>query len=213
MRCGNHSHSSPLNVISQPGIAHVMRRANPPFIQENTMQSFRISSTLKSGVIAFALSAGTLAASAASANCNDVAYGWTDTVPSVNVRHIFCGEIRYNRPKGYHSKVYSPATDVVTGTQNATVPVNGIYNARVNFNNGTNKFSTFFPNACSQDQIVHSVIYAATHTTGPAVPWGELGPSAPNAGGAEYCLGADGRPFTIRYALDEDDDVNTAFPN
>jgi hypothetical protein len=176
------------------------------------MQAKRLFSSATQFLIALGI-AGSLTAGTALANCNDPTYGWTNTVPSVNVRHILCGEIRYNLPKGYHSKVYSPATDVVTGTQNATAPVNGIYNARVNFSNGSYKTSTFFPDACSEAQIVTSILYAVANTTGSHVTWGELGPSGPLAGGGTYCLGTNGQPFTIRYALDEDNDVNTAFPN
>lgn len=162
-------------------------------------------------IFAYALLTLGLATGTASANCADANYGWSATVPPVNVRHVFCGEIRKGAPKGYHSKIYAPATDVVTGTQNPTAPVNGIYNGRVNFLQALHKMSTFFPDACSQPQIVASIVYASQHAI-PVLPWGQAGPSAPAAGGAQYCLGANGNPFPIRHALLANGRVNTAFP-
>lgn len=141
---------------------------------------------------------------------------WSNTVPAINQLHIFCGEISNNGvPKGYHSKVYAPPTDVVTAVQDGPVSASGVYDGQVSFVNHTSKFSTFFPNACTQAQILASVVYANANrrVPQPAVPWGFVGPSAPAQGGAQYCLGANGTPIDIRFAvLPNSTNINTAFP-
>jgi hypothetical protein len=161
---------------------------------------------------AYALLTLGLASGTASAKCPIAT--WSATAPPVNQLHIFCGEISNNSPKGYHSKVYAPPTDVVTSTQNETVPVNGVYDGRVNFNNGSNKFSTFFPNTCTQAHIIMSVLYAHAHplVPQPVLPWGTVGPSAPAAGAAGYCLGSNGNPIKLRYATLGNGNINSAFP-
>lgn len=155
-----------------------------------------------------------LGAGTASAGCEDANYSWSQTDPSVNLRHVFCGETAGKKSKGYHSKVFAPTTDVVTGTQNKGAVDNGMYNAQVNFKTPAQaKNSTFFPDSCTEDQIVKSIVYASQNSTGPAQPWGRLGPSAPAGEVAGYCVGADKKRIVIRYALDNDGDVNTAFPS
>lgn len=156
---------------------------------------------------------------ASAADCTDPNFHWSATTPQVNVRHVFCGEFNRNgRPTGVHSMaiIFTSNSAIVIGVNNPRNQRNGIYDATVTFsNNGvqSEKMSTFYPNACSQAQITNSIVYAATHQTGPAVPWGVLGPSAPQAGGPTYCLGSNGQPITIRMGLiDNNSRVNTAFP-
>jgi hypothetical protein len=159
-----------------------------------------------------ALAAWTVAGSAeAQPNCNAAGALWSATAPPVNQRHIFCGEIDGVQVKGYHSTQVLPS-NVVTGINNIVPIANGIYNATVTFTNNNTKLSTFFPNGCTADQIVTSVVYAANNSTGPAQPWGRYGPSAPPAGGAAYCLDTTGTRFRIRYGLLNTGNVNTAFP-
>lgn len=151
------------------------------------------------------------------ADCANPAFGWSATRPPVNVRHVFCGEFNTKgRPTGAHSMAMINTSAIVLGVTNPRNPRNGLFDATVIFNdNGRQapKLSTFYPDACSPGQIVNSIAYAASHQTGPAQPWGVLGPSAPKAGDKAYCLGSNGQPFTIRMGLiDGDSRVNTAFP-
>lgn len=161
-----------------------------------------------------------LASGAASAQCPIAKWSApVDGGPRINQLHIFCGEIDHSKktdiyiPKGYHSKFYAPPTDVVTGTQEESVPVNGVYDGQVDFIHDTHKFSTFFPDACTQEQILASVRYAHAHPAHPqpVIPWGLVGPSAPPQGGEQYCLGTNHAPINIRYAM-LGADINTAFP-
>lgn len=153
----------------------------------------------------------------AAANCADPDFHWSATNPPVNVRHVFCGEFnRQGRPTGVHSMAIVNTSAIVLGVNHPRNPHNGIYDAAVIFNKSgreIQKMSTFYPNACSQAQIVNSIVHAASHQTGPAQPWGMLGPSAPKANDNSYCLGSNGQPFTIRMGLiDNNSRVNTAFP-
>ncbi|MBI5936528.1 MAG: EndoU domain-containing protein [Betaproteobacteria bacterium] len=164
----------------------------------------------------FALAIAT-AAFGASADCADPNFDWSATNPPVNVRHVFCGAFNaQGRPTGLHSMAIVNTSAIILGVNNPANPRNGVYDATVAFtNNGvrSQKMSTFFPNACSQGQITASIVYAANNQTGPAQPWGVLGPSAPQNGGNAYCLGSNGQPIVIRMGLLNDGRVNTAFPN
>lgn len=135
--------------------------------------------------------------------------------PRVNFVHIFCGEIRRGKPDGYHAELIQP-TPWVRGVRDAR-PVRGgrgLYNATVLFADGSTKFSTFYPRHCTEAEIEASVRYAVSQPR-QAKPgsWGFVAASAPAQGGAGYCTGSDGRPFTIRFATLSRGDVNTAFPD
>lgn len=154
----------------------------------------------------------------ASANCAAPNFNWSATNPPVNVRHIFCGEFNaQGQPTGLHSTAIVNTSAIILGVNNPVNLGNGVFNATVSFtNNGvqSQKLSTFFPLTCSQAQITTSIVYAANNQTGPAQPWGVLGPSAPLNGGNAYCLGSNGQPLTIRMGLiNNNTQVNTAFPN
>lgn len=135
--------------------------------------------------------------------------------PRINLVHIFCGEIRRGKPDGYHTELMGPTPDV-TGVRDIR-PMRrgrGLYNGLVLFANGRTKFSTFYPRSCSAGQIEASIRYAVAEPPRPKPgSWGFLAASAPPQGGAAFCTGDDGRPFTIRYALARRGDVNTAFPD
>ncbi len=135
--------------------------------------------------------------------------------PKINLVHIFCGEIRRGKPDGYHTELVQP-TPSVQGVRDPRPVRNGrgLYNATVLFANGMTKFSTFYPRTCTEAQIVASIRYAVQQPEQPKPgSWGNIAPSAPPQGGAAYCTGTDGRPFTIRYARLSRGDVNTAFPD
>jgi len=152
-------------------------------------------------------------APAVAQDCRDHGFHWSDDDPAVNRLHVFCGEIRKGRPKGVHSTRLLDTSAVVTGVTGRSNERDGIYDASVDFRNDTSKFSTFFPDACTVDQVVASIHYAATHAERDHPQWGKLGPSAPEQNGDGYCLDGNGDPFEIRIGLLADGRVNTAFPN
>ena len=178
----------------------------------NTLKSARRIRILSALLLAL-VALGLAGKASAQPNCNAAGPLWSATAPQVNQRDIFCGEIHSRQPKGYHSTQNPPPTNVVVGVVNVVPIANGIYNATVNFNNHTHKISTFFPNACTANQIVQSVVYAANNQTGPAPGSGVYGMSAPPGGGAAYCLNSAAAPFRIKMGLLPNGNVNTAFPN
>jgi len=154
-----------------------------------------------------------VAAPAAAFDCRDRAFRWSADEPAINRLHVFCGEIRNGRPKGFHSARLQGSSAVVTGIAARSNERDGIYDATVKFRNGTSKFSTFFPDACTVDQVVASIRHAGAHVERDHPQWGKLGPSAPGHDNDAFCLDANGDPFEIRIGVLADGRINTAFPN
>ncbi len=145
--------------------------------------------------------------------CKDSNATWSKTKPSVNLTHVFCGESHHGKNKGFHSTYLMETSPIVSGIRDKKSLGGGLYSARVKFNNGNTKFSTFFPNHCNLATILRSIIYASSHSTGKHRQWGVLGQSAPKAMEKGYCLLNNGKPFTIRMGLTrQKTGVNTAFP-
>lgn len=146
------------------------------------------------------------------ADCRNEQWGWSDSDPAVNLRHVLCGEIKKDgKVVGMHSRamlIFAPVKDV-----QADPPMpSGLYNARVTFTNDGRKTSTFFPDNCTAAQIEHSILHALHNRIGPAKPWGDLGCTAPPGDDGRYCRGPQGQRFVIRYGTLPDGRVNTAFP-
>ncbi len=147
-------------------------------------------------------------------SCKKKASKWSKTQPSINLKHIFCGEIdSRGRPKGFHSTQKLGSTPEVKEIYKKRSLRKGIYNARVKFSNGRTKFSTFFPDHCSINAITHSVVYAARNKTKKHHQWGILGPSAPKNNAKGFCLDRNSKPFPIRMGLTRNQRrITTAFP-
>lgn len=153
-------------------------------------------------------------------DCAGVSH-WSITNPPVNQQHLFCGEWnqRKNRPGGFHSRPAgeNPATVgtlAVTQQRNAK----GIYGVRWSYigHPDREKFSTMFPDTCSRDQVLRSIVYAAMHSRPcpqGAPRWAKCGPNKPVQDGQGYCEASDNSIFTIAFAtLRDSDKINTAFP-
>lgn len=147
---------------------------------------------------------------------------WSATVPPINMDHVFCGEIKNNNAKGFHSRPngINPAT-VVSFVKTQEENVNGIYGGIVTLINpgGPNpsKYSSIFPDSCSQGQVVESILYSYSHQQAcpPGAPvWATCGVNRPqNSDSAKYCVGNDvSSQFYIAFALLANGDINTAFP-
>ncbi len=162
-----------------------------------------------------------LTGSAASeTDCEDIAH-WSDTNPPVNQQHVFCGEWnqRKNRPVGFHSRPggKNPATVgqlKITQRPNAK----GLYGVRWSYDGrpDRHKFSSMFPDTCSRDQVLKSIVYAARHPEScpPDAPqWMRCGSNKPQDSREDYCEAMDGTYFTIGFAtLRNGNKINTAFP-
>jgi hypothetical protein len=127
---------------------------------------------------------------------------WSHTSPAVNQWHIFDGEInRKGKPVGFHSRpdgqdpVDARVLQVKSKANSA-----GVYTATIEVRDGDRwlqKFSSFFPDDMSEQEVVNAVLHAYKNSNNPrAQPW--RGPS--------------GHQFVIQgYTLNHGD-INTAFP-
>jgi len=178
--------------------------------------------------VAVAIPAGQSAAPKV-VNCNQLPH-WSNfsSGPQVNQTHIFCGEFSNGRPKGFHSRPggATPRT-VARLTVSQTPNSRGIYGVRWSHaaDPDRNKFSTMFPDRCSQGQVLESIRYAAQNRIAcpsGAPDWAWCGYNRPgsnvvNSTGStnlnRFCSSNDGQRFVIAGAfLRGRDRINTAFP-
>jgi len=127
---------------------------------------------------------------------------WSNTSPEMNLHHIFEGEInRSGKPVGYHSRPSGQDPDsakivrVKDGPNSA-----GIYTATIAIKDGgqwKEKFSSFFPDSMSSDEVMDAIIHAYNNSSDKKKqPW--QGPS--------------GHGFTIQGYTTSRGGINTAFP-
>ncbi len=145
----------------------------------------------------------------------------TPTGRYINHTHIFCGELnRRGRLVGFHSRPQGENPSTVLDF-NITQPANrqGIYAGRWTYSGTTrdNKFSTLFPDHCSEQQVIHSIAYAeAQRVACPAgAPhWAWCGPNRPADAehDSRFCQAKDGSSYMIAGASLTDGRINTAFP-
>jgi hypothetical protein len=148
---------------------------------------------------------------------------WTElpVSPQVNQVHVFCGEWKHETPRGFHAR--PGGLDPVTVARfTITQPANaqGIYGGSWSYAGHPQpaKFSTMFPDACSMQQVLNSIVYAARQRTRcpPNAPrWAVCGPNrpplaAPSAG--DFCDSSDSTIFMIAMARLSNGYVNSAFP-
>ncbi|WP_167730541.1 EndoU domain-containing protein [Terasakiella sp. SH-1] len=93
---------------------------------------------------------------------------WSDTEPSINITHIFEGEInKKGRPVGYHARPFGrdPEHAEVDGIISGPNRV-GVYTARVEIYDAkrdvwrSKAFSSFFPDQLSKKQVVDQILFA-----------------------------------------------------
>lgn len=150
---------------------------------------------------------------AAQPDCRDPAFHWSEGQPPINLRHVFCGEVRNGQPKGFHSMQLRSSTSHVAGISGRREQRNGIYSAIVTFSNGQRKLSTFFPDHCTVSQLLKSIEYAARNPRFEHRAWGWVGSSAPAPDAEMFCLDNHRQAFEIRFGVLANGRVNTAFPN
>ncbi|MBU1429736.1 EndoU domain-containing protein, partial [Myxococcota bacterium] len=137
--------------------------------------------------------------------------------PQLNQRHVFCGEWdeRKGRAKGFHAQPGGRTPRGVTALRVTQKPdARGIYGGRWAFTErpGAEKFSTMFPDSCTQAQVIESILYAEGHRQpcpADAPGWAWCGPSKPAQGGEGYCEVKGGQPFIIAGASLSRGDINT----
>ena len=153
-------------------------------------------------------------------DCPNISH-WSGTNPPVNQQHVFCGKWnkRKNRPVGFHSRPDAVNPETVEDLRITQQPnVQGIYGVRWSYagHPERQKFSSMFPDTCSRNQVLKSIVYAGRHPkpcpTG-TPHWAKCGFNKPTDGSGGYCEALDGTYFTIGFAtLKNSSKINTAFP-
>lgn len=127
---------------------------------------------------------------------------WSTTSPNINLHHIFEGEInRSERPVGYHSRPGGVDANGAKIVKIIDKPNEyGIYTATIAIRDGSQwkeKFSSFFPDSMSADEVMSVILNAYKNSSNPkAQPW--RGPS--------------GLGFSIEGYTSSRGGINTAFP-
>lgn len=145
-------------------------------------------------------------ADGSSTSANTAAYRsgakWSDTSPEINLHHIFEGEInRKGKPVGYHSR---PGGIDVSGAKIVKMRDKpnsaGVYTAIIAIRDGNQwkeKFSSFFPDNMSADEVTKAILNAYQKSSNKKKqPW--RGPS--------------GHGFNIEGYTTNRGGINTAFP-
>ena len=147
-------------------------------------------------------SAGDNSASVAQSSGHVNGQKWSDTSPNINLLHIFEGEInRRGKPTGFHSRPngQDPANARVTSVKDQPNR-HGVYTANIEVRDGNQwkpKFSSFFPDDLSRDEVIDVILNAYNNSSNPnAQPW--EGPS--------------GAGYRVQGYTSNQGGINTAFP-
>lgn len=140
---------------------------------------------------------------AGSGNHTEPAYSqWSDTNPNINLWHVFEGEInRSGKPVGFHSRPggTDPANARVVSVRDQPNSA-GVYTATIEIrddNQWKSKFSSFFPDSYSRDQVIDMVLHAYNNSRDK---------------NAQPFSGPSGEGFTIQGYTSGRGGINTAFP-
>lgn len=127
---------------------------------------------------------------------------WSNSEPEINLWHVFEGEInRKGKPTGFHSRPggQDPANARVVSVKDKPNR-QGVYTANIEVRDGgrwKSKFSSFFPDALSQQEVVDVIVHAYNNSKNPnKQPWS--GPS--------------GLGFQVQGYTTSRGGINTAFP-
>lgn len=128
---------------------------------------------------------------------------WSSTNPKINLWHIFDGEInrRKRNPTGYHSR---PGGIDAANARLVSIKDRpnraGVYTATIEVRDGDrwkSKFSSFFPDSLSQDEVIDVILHAYKNSNNKKGKW--KGPS--------------GLGFSVEgWTTNKGDGINTAFP-
>ncbi len=127
---------------------------------------------------------------------------WSDTSPEINLWHVFEGETnRSGKPVGFHSRPsgQDPSNARVVSVRDKPNRA-GVYTATIEIrdaNQWKSKFSSFFPDSLSRDQVISAVLNAYNNS---------------NDKNAQPFEGPSGLGFTIQGYTSGRGGINTAFP-
>jgi len=126
---------------------------------------------------------------------------WSDTSPNINLPHIFDGEInRRGKPTGFHSR---PGGNDPSNARMVSIKDgpnrHGVYTANIEVRDGNqwkSKFSSFFPDSLSRDEVLQVILHAYNNSKSEGNKW--EGPSGEGYVVQGYTTGQGG--------------INTAYP-
>jgi len=127
---------------------------------------------------------------------------WSKTDPNINLWHIFEGEInRSGKPVGFHARPggQDPGGARVLSLRDKPNGL-GVYTASIEIRDGEQwkkKFSSFFPDTLSRDEVVDAVLNAYRNSNDPD---------------AQPFEGPSGLGFRIQGYTSGRGGINTAFP-
>ena len=127
---------------------------------------------------------------------------WSSSEPNINLWHIFDGEInRSGKPVGFHSRPggNDPSNARVVSIRDKPNRY-GVYTATIEIRDGNqwkDKFSSFFPDSMSRDEVIDAVVNAYNNSNNP---------------NAQPFEGPSGLGFTIQGYTSGRGGINTAFP-
>jgi len=127
---------------------------------------------------------------------------WSDTDPNINLWHVFEGEInRSGKPVGYHARPggQDPAGARVSRVRDQPNRA-GVYTADIEILDGDTwrrKFSSFFPDALSREEVLRAILNAHADSPDPD---------------AQPFSGPSGLGFTIQGYTSGRGGINTAYP-
>lgn len=127
---------------------------------------------------------------------------WSSTDPEINLWHVFEGEInRSGKPVGFHSRPggRDPANARVADIRDQANRL-GVYTAIIEIRDGNawkSKFSSFFPDEMSREDVIDAVLNAYQNSNNPQ---------------AQPFEGSSGHGFRIQGYTSSRGGINTAFP-
>lgn len=127
---------------------------------------------------------------------------WSKTEPNINQWHIFAGEInRSGKPVGFHSRPggQDPAGARVKSVRDRPNKA-GVYTAAIEIRDGQQwkeKFSSFFPDSLSRNEVLQAVLNAYENSANPK---------------AQPFEGPSGLGFSVQGYTSSRGGINTAFP-
>lgn len=127
---------------------------------------------------------------------------WSTTEPNINLWHIFEGEInRKGKPTGFHSRPggQDPAGAKVLSIRDKPNR-QGVYTAQIAVRDGDQwkeKFSSFFPDSLSREEVLSAIVNAYSKSSNP---------------NAQPFEGPSGLGFQIQGYTSGRGAINTAFP-
>jgi len=127
---------------------------------------------------------------------------WSDTSPNINQWHIFDGEInRSGKPVGFHSRPGGKDPSIARIKSIRDKPNRkGVYTANIEIKDGNQwkgKFSSFFPDSMSREDVLNAILNAYNNSENPK---------------AQPFEGPSGLGFRIQGYTSSRGGINTAFP-